>query len=172
MVANLSAFFRHCLSKGEDVITLGAEEGHVRSYLQIQQARYKDIMQYEIDIAPGLEQVMIPKLTLQPLVENALYHGIKLKRAMGRIRVTGRPEGRDVLLQVSDDGAGMDDARLGQLRAAMASGERVGFGLVTVHERLELLFGPKYGLTLSSQPGAGTTVTVRIPYQMEKEAAQ
>ncbi len=163
MVANLSAFFRHTLSKGEDVITLEAEEGHVRSYLQIQQARYQDVMRYTIDIDPALRHVMLPKLTLQPLVENALYHGIKLKRALGCISVTGRAEGRDAVLSVSDDGVGMSSQRLSQLREAMESGERVGFGLATVNERLRLLFGPGYGLTLSSRQGSGATVTVRLP---------
>ena len=76
MVSNLSGFFRHSLSKGEDVITLSEEESHVRSYLQIQKARYQDIMEYTLEIDPQLGDAMIPKLTLQPLVENALYHGI------------------------------------------------------------------------------------------------
>lgn len=172
MVANLSSFFRHSLSRGKDVITLEEEEGHVRSYLQIQQARYKDVMRYVIDLDGGLKQARIPKLTLQPLVENALYHGVKLKRAMGCIRVAGWVEGEDILLQVSDDGVGMSEGRLEQLRTAMASGERVGFGLSTVDERLRLFFGPEYGLTITSRQGMGTTVTVRIPYHERKEAAE
>ncbi len=163
MVSNLSDFFRHCLSKGEDVITLAEEERHVRSYLQIQHARYKDILDYEIQIDPALQNVTLPKLTLQPLVENALYHGIKCKRGKGHIRITSKTEDGDILLQIADDGAGMSPERLEALRRAMATGERVGFGLVTVHERLRLLFGSPYGLTLASQEGAGTTVTARIP---------
>ena len=85
MISNLSSFFRHSLSRGEDVISLGKEEEHVRSYLQIQQARYKDILDYTIQIDPALRETRLPKLTLQPLVENALYHGIKLKRGKGCI---------------------------------------------------------------------------------------
>ena len=170
MVSNLSSFFRHSLSRGEDVITLGEEEEHVRSYLQIQRARYKDILEYTIQIDPALRETRLPKLTLQPLVENALYHGIKLKRGKGCIYITSRAEGPDVLLQITDDGAGMPPARLEELNRAIASGERVGFGLVTVHERLRLLFGPPYGLTLSSREGAGTTVTVRIPRRGKEEA--
>lgn len=169
MVSNLSSFFRHSLSKGEDVITLLEEEHHVCSYLQIQQARYKDILHYTVNIAASLHEVPIPKLTLQPLVENALYHGIKMKRGLGHIYVTGRPEGRDVVLQVTDDGVGMSEARLGELRQGIARNERVGFGLSTVHERISLLFGPGYGLSLSSKEGVGTTVTVRIPGVSEKE---
>ena len=171
MVSNLSDFFRHSLSRGEDVITLGEEERHVRSYLQIQQARYQDILEYTIRIDPALHKTRIPKLTLQPLVENALYHGIKLKRGKGCIHITSRTEGPDILLQITDDGAGMSPERLEELNRALSAGERVGFGLVTVHERLRLLFGPPYGLTLESRRGEGTTVTVRIPLcQTEKEA--
>lgn len=170
MVSDLSDFFRHSLSRGEDVIPLGEEEQHVRSYLQIQQARYKDILDYAIEIDPGLREARLPKLTLQPLVENALYHGIKRKRGRGRISVTGRQEGEDVLLQIADDGAGMTEARLEELTRAIESGERLGFGLATVHERLRLLFGSPYGLTLSSREGGGTTVTVRFPRRERKEA--
>ena len=161
MVSNLSEFFRHSLSRGEDVITLGEEEEHVRSYLQI--------LDYTIQIGPALRETRLPKLTLQPLVENALYHGIKLKRGKGCIYITGRVEGADVLLQITDDGAGMAAARLEELNRAIESGERVGFGLVTVHERLRLLFGPPYGLTLSSREGVGTTVTVRVPRRGKEE---
>lgn len=168
MVSDLSAFFRHTLSKGKDIITLAEETEHIRSYLQIQQARYKDILHYTIDVAPDVLSAALPKLTLQPLVENALYHGVKLKRAMGCIYVVGHREGGDVLLQVTDDGPGITPERLEELRAAMEGGKRVGFGLATVDERLRLLFGPGYGLELSSRQGVGTTVTVRIPYQHEE----
>lgn len=171
MVSNLSGFFRHSLSKGEDVITLEEEERHVRSYLQIQQARYKDIMTYTVEIDPSLHDAQIPKLTLQPLVENALYHGIKLKRTGGLIRISAQREGERLLLQVSDDGVGMTAERLAQVRRAMDSGERVGFGLSAVNQRLRLQFGGEYGLSVSSGQNEGTTVTARIPY-LVKEANQ
>ena len=170
MVSNLSAFFRHSLSRGQDIITLREEEEHVCSYLQIQQARYKDIMRYTVNIAPELRSAMIPKLTLQPLVENALYHGVKLKRGLGHIYVTGRGEGDDILLQVTDDGVGIPPEWLAQLTRSIEQGERVGFGLSTVHERVQLFFGPSYGLSISSQPGAGTTISIRIPWRKETTA--
>ena len=170
MVSSLSSFFRHSLSRGQDVITLHEEEEHVCSYLQIQQARYKDIMRYTVNIAPELKGALIPKLTLQPLVENALYHGVKLKRELGHIYVTGRIEGADILLQVTDDGVGMPPEWLARLTRTIEEGERVGFGLSTVHERLQLFFGPPYGLSISSQPGVGTTVTIRIPWRKEESA--
>ncbi|MCD7763983.1 MAG: sensor histidine kinase [Lachnospiraceae bacterium] len=189
MVTSLSSFFRSSLSNGQDVITLREEEQHVRSYLEIQQVRYKDILEYEIDIAPELASYRIPKLTLQPLVENALYHGIKLKRGQGRIYVTGRMEALDsrgnpavtpeqmeealqnnpsaavIILTVEDNGAGMDEARLGQLRAMLNHDTSVGFGMSTVQERLQLMFGTEYGLAIESRAGEGTCVTVRIPPQ-------
>lgn len=169
MVSNLSGFFRHSLSKGEDIIPLSEEESHVRSYLQIQQARYKDILDYEITVPPSLSKAMLPKLTLQPLVENALYHGIKLKRAKGMIRISAREEKGLVLLLVEDDGVGMTQARLEELRESMESDKKVGFGLSAVNQRLRLQFGPQYGLTIVSREGEGTAVTARIPYT-EKEA--
>ena len=169
MVSNLSSFFRHSLSKGEDVISLAEEERHVRSYLQIQHARYKDIMEYTVDIDPKLHDAMLPKLTLQPLVENALYHGVKLKRAKGTIRITGRLEDGCVVLRVEDNGVGMTVERLAQLRSAMERQERVGFGLSAVNQRLMLQFGQEYGLRIDSEEGEGTTVTARIPYT-RKEA--
>ena len=102
-------------------------------------------------------------------MENALYHGIKRKRGKGHICVTGVREGEAVLLKITDDGAGMTADRLMELRRAMETGERVGFGLVTVHERLRLLFAPPCGLTVDSRPGEGTAVTARIPFRSGEE---
>ncbi|MBR3465230.1 MAG: sensor histidine kinase, partial [Clostridiales bacterium] len=163
MVTDLSSFFRHSLSNGEDVVTLDDEEKQVRSYLQIQQFRYKDIMDYSIDIDNDIKGTRLPKLTIQPLVENALYHGVKLKRAKGLITVKGKAEGGDIVITVSDTGAGMTKDRLEELRAGLTNRERVGFGLSTVDERLKLFFGEKYGLSIESTEGEGTDVTVRIP---------
>ncbi|MDO4309042.1 MAG: sensor histidine kinase [Eubacteriales bacterium] len=168
MVTSLSGYFRSSLSKGRDIITLREEEQHVRSYLEIQHVRYQDILEYEIDIDRELEEYEVPKLTLQPLVENALYHGIKLKRGLGKILVRGYREDDHICLVVSDNGAGIDSERLAEVRSAIRKEKRVGFGLSTVHERLQLLFGPEYGLTVESVLGEGTTVCVMIPMQRER----
>ena len=165
MVTSLSGYFRSSLSKGRDIITLREEEQHVQSYLEIQHVRYQDILEYEIDIDRELAEYEIPKLTLQPLVENALYHGIKLKRGLGKIRVLGYRDGENISLVVSDNGAGMSKERLNEVRSAIRKEKRVGFGLSTVHERLQLLFGQEYGLTVESTLGEGTTVSVKIPMQ-------
>ena len=165
MVSNLSAFFRHSLSRGEDVITIQEEIRHVTSYLQIQHVRYKDILTYDLEMDPALNHAMIPKLTLQPLVENALYHGVKLKRAMGHIRIKGQLQGNEVVLEVADDGVGMSAERLEELRQAMSARKKVGFGMSAVNQRLGLQFGSEYQLQLESREGIGTAVTIRFPYQ-------
>lgn len=169
MVTSLSSYFRSALSKGRDIITLREEEQHVRSYLEIQQVRYKDILEYRIEIDRELGSCEIPKLTLQPLVENALYHGIKLKRGLGTIIVKGYADKDDICLVVSDNGAGMEPERLQEVRGALGRKQRIGFGLSTVQERLQLLFGPEYGLTVESTLGEGTTILVRIPGERKRK---
>ena len=104
MISNLSVFFRTSLSKGNDVITLSEEKRHTVSYLEIQQSRYRDILEFEIHIPEEFNEVMVPKLTLQPLAENALYHGIKNKRGGGKILIEGEKRGDDLILRVTDNG--------------------------------------------------------------------
>ncbi len=165
MVGSLSNFFRFSLSRGQNVITLAEEEKHIRSYLEIQQMRYRDLMDYEIAIPAKLENYVLPKLTLQPLVENALYHGIKNRRRKGSIRVTGIEQNGCVILEVEDDGAGMPRERLNEMRASLADGKREGFGLRAVHQRIQILFGEQYGLALDSTEDVGTRIIVTIPIQ-------
>ena len=170
MVGSLSNFFRFSLSRGQNVITLAEEEKHIKSYLEIQQMRYRDLMEYEIDIPEQLKKYILPKLTLQPLVENALYHGIKISRRKGFISVTCRAQGERLVLEVSDDGSGMTPERLKEVQALLTDGGREGFGLRTVHQRIQILFGSEYGLTVESTPDVGTRVTAIIPMQiMSKE---
>lgn len=163
MVTSLSSFFRSSLSRGQDVITLQEEEVHVRSYLEIQQVRYKDILQYTIDMDSAARSCRIPKLTLQPLVENALYHGIKAKRGMGTICVRSRAEDGLIRLEVTDTGAGMSPERLSQVRDSLSSEQPVGFGLATVFRRLQLQYGNRCQIRLDSELGQGTSVTIWIP---------
>lgn len=170
MVTSLSNFFRSSLSKGRDIITLGEEEIHVRSYLEIQQVRYRDILCYEIHVQPELRGCVLPKLTLQPLVENALYHGIKLRRGLGHILVDAAQEDGNVRICVRDDGAGMTPERLQQLRQSLDAEEQIGFGLRTVYQRLRLLYGAQCSMELESEPNAGTAVTLRFPIRKEAEA--
>ena len=161
MITSLSVFFRTSLSKGNDIIPLSEEERHTLSYLEIQQSRYRDIMEFEINIPPELDGVMIPKLTLQPLAENALYHGIKNKRGKGKILIEGFDLDEDnMMLRVTDNGQGMTPERLHEVQEAICTGERAGFGLAAVSERIKLYYGPGYGLKISSTEGEGTVMEV------------
>ncbi|MDO5134981.1 MAG: sensor histidine kinase [Eubacteriales bacterium] len=162
MISNLSIFFRTSLSKGNDIITLEEEERHTLSYLEIQQSRYRDILEFEISIPESLKQVLVPKLTLQPLAENALYHGIKNKRGGGKILIEGFDLGNDLMLRVSDNGQGMTSQRLSQVQQSIQTGERTGFGTAAVAERIRLYYGPGYGLRISSTEGEGTVMEVYL----------
>ena len=167
MVTSLSAFFRNSLSRGEDIITLRAERTQVTSYLEIQQIRYSDILNYEIDIPEALLDCLVPKLILQPLVENALYHGIKNRRGMGAITVTGEASGGDLLLRVRDNGAGMTPEQVQALQSGIYDDRHTGLGLVNVHKRIRLYCGERYGLSFESALGQGTTVTILLPQVRE-----
>ncbi len=174
MVVALSDFFRLVLSKGRELISLKEEKEHISSYLEIQGVRYRDILEYEIQIDPLLYDYQILKLTLQPLVENALYHGIKYKRAKGYILITGKKKGDDLRLAVSDNGVGMSPAELEQLRRDIERpcGEAdKGFGLANVNERIHIHFGAEYGMKIQSEKGTGTKVELTIPAIKKKGAA-
>ena len=160
MITSLSVFFRTSLSKGKDIIPLSEEERHTLSYLEIQQSRYRDILEFEINIPAELDNIMVPKLTLQPLAENALYHGIKNKRGKGKILIEGFDLGEDMMLRVIDNGQGMTPERLHEVQEAIRTGERAGFGLAAVSERIALYYGPGYGLKISSTEGEGTVMEV------------
>jgi two-component system sensor histidine kinase YesM len=167
MVGSLSDFFRTSLNQGKEVVSIREEIMHVRSYLEIQQVRYRDILEYEIDVAEELDPYLIPKITMQPLVENALYHGIKNKRGVGKITVTGKPEKHYFLLQISDNGIGMTDERMAEVKEGIEkrlSSEKNIYGLYNVNERIRLNFGEEYGVHISSVYGEGTTVAVKLPY--------
>ncbi len=167
MVGNLSDFFRTSLNQGKDIILLREEIQHVKSYLEILQVRYQDILQYEIDIPIELEKYMIPKITIQPLVENALYHGIKNKRGTGTISITGKEEKDFFVLQIRDDGIGIEEEKLKQVKKVITenqfSGEAI-YGLYNVNERIRLNFGETYGLSIESTYGQGTVVKIMLPY--------
>ena len=172
MVVTLSDFFREILSKGKEFISIKEEEKHISSYLQIQEMRYRDILEYDIQLDQVLYKYQILKLTLQPVVENALYHGIKYKRAKGCIHIHGEKEGDIIRLTVRDDGVGMDAEELEQLRREIqrpCQETEKGFGLANVNERIHMYFGPEYGMDIQSQKGKGTTVEIVIPAILEEE---
>ena len=164
VVQSLSRFFRTVLSGGRARITVREELECIRSYLYIQQIRYIDILTYSIEADEDAMDCTIQKLTLQPLVENALCHGIQRKRGGGTIHVRTRREGDDLVLTVSDTGCGIPAAELETLRQTMETGtsESKGFGLSNIQKRVHLGYGPEYGLTIHSREGEGTEVTLRV----------
>ena len=173
MVVTLSDFFREILSKGKEFISIKEEEKHISSYLQIQEMRYRDILEYDIQLDQVIYKYQILKLTLQPVVENALYHGIKYKRAKGCIHIHGEKEGEIIRLTVRDDGVGMDEEELEQLRQQIekpCQETEKGFGLANVNERIHMYFGYEYGMKIESEKGKGTTVEIVIPAILEAPA--
>ena len=163
----LTTMFRVGLSNGRDYITLREERTHVANYLYIQKWRYSDQMNYEIDIPEKYDDLMVPKLILQPLVENAIYHGIKNKRGGGTIRIFTTEENGILLLSVEDDGAGMEEEKLLEIRQQLADPEldrsKIGFGLYYIAERIRLYFGEGSGVTIDSKVGEFTRITIVIP---------
>lgn len=166
MVGSLSEFFRSSLNRGKDIVTIKEELQHVRSYLEIQQVRYQDILEYIIDVPEELNHYLIPKITIQPLVENALYHGIKNKRGIGKIEVCGKKEADCFIISVADDGIGIDEERLQQVRDGIERKVQTGeviYGLYSVNERIRLNFGEGYGIHIESTYGKNTVVSIKLP---------
>ena len=166
MVKSLSAFFRTSLSRGRDIIMIKEELLHAKSYLEIQQFRYQDILEYEIDVPEEFHEYMIPKITIQPLIENALYHGIKNKRGGGKIKIAAKRSGDDFTISVTDNGIGMTPERLAEVRAVLESdrpADNTIYGLYNVNERIKLKFGPKYGISLDSVYNEGSTCNILLP---------
>ena len=161
----LSDFFRISLSQGKDWIPLSEEIKHLTGYLTIQKIRYRDILDYQIEIPDELGSCQVLKLLMQPLVENAIYHGIKHRRGRGLVKVTGRMEGAWLILQVQDNGAGMSPERLLQVRDGLSGdgGESAGYGLFNVNKRIQLYYNQPQGVWIESQVGEGTTVTLKLP---------
>lgn len=173
IVRALSSFFRISLSKGRDWITIREEIERVRSYLTIQKIRYQDIMDFKIEADEVVAENTILKLVLQPLVENALYHGIKNKRKGGTIIVRANQKNEnEIVLEVEDNGIGFTADKLAQLKAELSkdSGEikqEIGYGIGNVNQRIKLYYGKQYGLTVKSEYRTGTCVTFVIPARDE-----
>lgn len=159
---SLADFYRIALSNGQEIITIREEIRNVNSYLSIQRTRYSDLFDFQIRIEDELMNYHVPKLTLQPLVENSIYHGLKEKGSFGHIQIEGVKKDGVLELTVKDDGIGFSQVNLEQIhRYAME--ERDSFGLSSVDERIRLYYGDGYGIRVHSKPGEGSEVTVVIP---------
>lgn len=173
LVDALTNMFRIGLSHGKDIITVKEEITHVSNYLYIQKIRYKDKLNYVIHVDESLYAIEVPKLILQPLVENAIYHGVKAKRG-GTITITGVPEGENLVFTVQDNGAGMPQEKVEELNRRMSErsvlDEKKSFGLFYIRERIQLCYGKGYGVHVESTLGEGTRVTITLPlYQKPKK---
>ena len=172
MVSALSGFFRTSLSHGEDMISIEEELEHVENYLKIQESRYGDVMEYLIEVPENMKKHSIVKMTLQPLVENALYHGLRKQRQKGMIQIYGIEDEDNIFLIVEDNGVGMQPEQVDQINEEMYNEQMYkkawtdkssGFGISNVNRRLKLYYGEEYGLILESEPEIGTKVIVVVP---------
>ena len=167
-VGALSRFYRLSLSGGAERVTVAQELEHVETYLRIQNMRFDDGIALSVDVPAEVRAATILKIVLQPLVENAVLHGIREKES-GRGTVTIRGHtlegaaGLEVVLEIEDDGVGMDAAQLEALGEERAGPSEHGYGVRNIDRRLKVEYGAEYGLTFRSRPGAGTAVLVRIP---------
>jgi len=165
-VSSLSKFFRASLNQGKDIVTVKEDTDHVRSYLEIQKIRYQDILDYEIVVPEDIYQYLIPKITIQPIVENALYHGIKNKRGKGKITISGERKTDHIIITVKDNGLGITEERLKVVLNNINNrneSEKTTYGLYNVNERIRLDFGEEYGINIISEYGNGTTVSIKLP---------
>ena len=169
LVMALAKYYRICLSKGHDVIPLELEIEHMKNYLIIQNMRYDNIIGSEIQIEESCKETMIPKLTLQPLVENSIYHGIKVKEGKkGSVFLKAVREGDHVLITLADTGSGMTQAQIDAMNLQLSEyDESFGYGVRNVNKRIELLYGKDYGLYYLRNEFGGVTVEIQLPYTTE-----
>ena len=162
MVHALARLFRISISRGHELIPIAKEIEHAESYLQIQMYRYKNQFTYDFDVDPDCLGYYCNKITLQPIIENSINHGLDLMVDEGRIDVLVRQDGDDIVFSVRDNGVGMSEE---QIEAIMQHGptDRTGIGIKNVNDRLKIYFGKSYGLHITSEPDVGTCVEIRMP---------
>jgi two-component system LytT family sensor kinase len=165
LLTEFAGFIRYAFRRQQPFVTLADEFAYVETYLRLEQARFGARLEITLRVAPDVLGVLVPVLSLQPLVENAVRHGVE-RRGRGHIEITAGRDGDGVRLRVSDDGVGMSRERA----AAVLAGAGEGVGIANVQARLLASFGPGYGLEVESMPDAGTTVTMRLPDDVREPA--
>lgn len=163
LIEALGSYYRLSVSKGREVITIGEEIEIVRNYLKIQKVRYQDVFEFQFDVDEDCFPFAIPKLVLQPLVENSLYHGIRPKGTAGTIWITVKRVEDGASISICDDGVGMSAEEIEQILHTERKGQIKSFGLWGTMERLRIYYGDKGGITIESEPGQGTAITIAIP---------
>jgi two-component system LytT family sensor kinase len=158
LLTEFAEFIRYAFARDRSYVTLADELHYVEKYLRLERARFGDRLEVRLEVSPEILAVMVPVLSLQPLVENSIRHGVEAGSG-GRVEIVGEDLGADARVLVIDDGDGME---LAEARAALA-GVRGGIGVSNVHRRLQSAFGPEYGLEIESTPGAGTAVELTVP---------
>lgn len=170
-VTALARFFRLSLGKGKNIVTVKDEIDHVKNYLMIQHMRFKNKFDYEFDIAEDVLELPSLKLMLQPLVENAIYHGMEFMDGDGLITIKAWREENELYLSVADNGLGMTEDKVEMIltgKSSSGNGRGSGIGVKNVNERIKLYFGEAYGLTIDSEPDEGTKVTIHLPVKADR----
>ena len=168
MTASLARLLRQSISNEDELVSVGQEVEYARSYLTIQKMRYKDKLEFQIDVAPEISKVMIIKLVLQPIIENAIYHGLKYKESRGLLIVHGYAENDRAVLEIIDNGVGMDQQTLDHIfERHKVNYHSNGVGVYNVQKRLQLYYGSDFGITYRSRVGEGTMATITIPMNQE-----
>jgi two-component system, LytTR family, sensor kinase len=164
LLTDFAEFTRYLFRDGRSYVTLGEELAHVERYLRLEQARFRGKLHVAIDVVPEALGAVVPAMSLQPLVENAVRHGVEQRAGTGRVEITGRITGDDVELRITDDGTGIEPERV----PLVLAGTGGGIGLSNVDGRLRATFGERYALQIDSRPGMGTTAVMTVP-QLEGE---
>jgi two-component system LytT family sensor kinase len=159
LLTDFAEFTRYLFRDGRSYVTLADELEHVDRYLRLEQARFRDRLHVTVDVPAATRDAVVPAMSLQPLVENAIRHGVERRAGTGRIAIASRIVGSDVELQVIDDGSGIDPRRVPGLLA----GDGGGIGLANVDARLRATFGERYALRIESELGRGTTAIMTVP---------
>lgn len=168
MTASLARLLRQSISNEDEVVSIGQEVEYARGYLTIQKMRYKDKMEFQIEVDPSILHIPLIKLVLQPVIENAIYHGLKYKESKGLLLVKGFMKNDNAVLQVIDNGVGMDEETLAHIyERHKVNYQSNGVGVYNVQKRLQLYYGNEYGITYESKKGEGTTATITIPGRQE-----
>ena len=170
MTASLARLLRQSISNEDEVVPIANEVEYARGYLTIQKMRYKDKLEFQIDVDSSILYIPLIKLVLQPIIENAIYHGLKYKESKGLLIVKGFMKDGNAVLQVIDDGVGMDEETLAHIYDKhKVNYHSNGVGVYNVQKRLKLYYGDGYGITYESEKGKGTTATITIPGRQGQE---